>query len=147
METPVDGRATVLVVDDNTDLLHLMTAGLSRQFNVVTAEDGAVGLARYFEARPDCVVIDVKMPALDGYQFVRALRGDPSSAQTPLVILTAMGQEDDRMGGLVAGVDIYLVKPALPSEIIAAIHEALRLSAAERLRRLNALLDDPPGGV
>jgi DNA-binding response OmpR family regulator len=138
---------TVLIVDDNPDLLDLLTEGLSADFTIVTAADGAEGLARYFETTPDCVVIDVKMPGLDGYQLARALRGDPATALTPLIMLTAMTQERDRFLGFIAGVDQYLTKPALPSEVRAAIHQALRVSDEERRRRWRELLanDSSPG--
>jgi DNA-binding response OmpR family regulator len=109
---------------------------------VVPAEDGADGLQRYFEVRPDCVVIDVKMPGLDGYQLIRALRGDPASSATPLVILSAMVQERDRLAGFLSGVDEYLLKPVSPLELVRTIHAVIDRSEAERERRLRALLDD-----
>jgi DNA-binding response OmpR family regulator len=137
---------TVLIVDDNQDLLDLLTEGLSEDFTVVTAGDGAEGLARYFETEPDCVVIDVKMPGIDGYQLARALRGDPATALTPLIMLTAMTQDRDRFLGFIAGVDQYLTKPALPSEVRAAIHQAILVSEDERRRRWRELFEaeSPP---
>ena len=136
---------TVLVVDDNPQLLKVFAEGLPLvgAFTVITAANGIEGLERYYEIHPHCVVIDVKMPELDGYQLTRALRGDPESAITPLIILTAMGQAWDRFEGLVAGVDRYLVKPVRPSELAAAIREACALSETERLQALQALLDAP----
>src|SRR5271165_5273071 len=85
---------TILLIDDNPKLIKLFTEALREMcdYTLVTAENGIEGLEKFFEVRPDCVVIDVKMPGLDGYQLVRALRGDPDSAQTPLIIMTAMAQ-------------------------------------------------------
>lgn len=141
--TPHSGsRHIVLIVDDNQDLLDLLTEGLSGDFTIVTAVDGADGLARFFETGPDCVVIDVKMPGIDGYQLARALRGDPATALTPLIMLTAMTQERDRFLGFIAGVDQYLTKPALPSEVRAAIHQALLVSKEERQQRWRELFAD-----
>src|SRR5690348_16378465 len=99
-----DTGYTVLVVDDSANLRALVAESLRKlgNFTVVTAEDGAEGLRRYFEVHPDCVVIDVKMPGLDGYQLVRALRGDPASSATPLVFLTAMIQDKDRLAGFLS---------------------------------------------
>lgn len=141
------GRAyTVLIVDDNRDLLDLITESLTLLggYTVITAENGADGLERAFSVRPDCMVIDIKMPDLDGYQLIRALRGDPASAAIPLVILSALVQEKDRLAGMLVGADQYLTKPIKPPELVAAIQEAIQLSQEERLRRVHALLDDQP---
>ena len=147
MSTPPSAGSTVLVVDDNADLRVFVAESLRKlgNFTVVTAEDGAQGLQRYFEIRPACVVIDVVMPGIDGYQLIRALRGDPDSSSTPLVILSAMEGDRDRLGGLMAGVDEYLVKPVGPVELVHAIERVVGRSQEERQRRLRALLDEPPG--
>lgn len=144
MSTPVSESYTVLVVDDSEDLRALVAESLRKLggFTVVTAEDGAVGLEQYFELQPDCVVIDVKMPGLDGYQLVRALRGDPASVATPLVILSAMVQERDRFAGLIAGADEYLVKPVSPLELVQTIRRVIDRTQADRRERLRALLAD-----
>lgn len=133
----------VLIIDDNRDLLDLITQSLTLlgDYTVVTADNGAEGLALAVELRPDCAVIDVKMPGLDGYQLVRALRGDLETAGMPLIILTALTQEHYRFAGLLAGADRYLTKPVTPSTLVDAIHEVVRLSEAERLRRQQALLE------
>src|SRR5262245_46269686 len=112
MTTRADQRYTVLVVDDDPDLLQSLTDGLELlgNFNVVNARNGEQGLERFYETRPDCMIIDVKMPGLDGYQLVRVLRGDPDSASTPLIILTALAQEQNQFAGLALGADEFLVK-------------------------------------
>jgi CheY-like chemotaxis protein len=136
---------TVLIVDDNHDVLTLITESLTLlgDYRVVTVDNGADGLARAVELRPDCVVIDIRMPGLDGYQLVRALRGDPQTAGMPLVILTALIQDHQRFAGLLAGADRYLTKPIKPPELVAAIAEAIRVSALEREERMRSLLDEP----
>lgn len=133
----------VLVVDDSADLRALVAESLRKLggYNVTTAEDGGIGLERYFEVHPDCVVIDVKMPGLDGYQLVRALRGDPASSGTPLVILSAMVQERDQLAGFLSGADEYLVKPVSPRELVRTIERVIGRGEAERRRRLRELLD------
>jgi DNA-binding response OmpR family regulator len=144
MSAPVSKSYAVLVVDDSEDLRALVAESLRKLggFTVVTAEDGVVGLERYFELQPDCVVIDVKMPGLDGYQLVRALRGDRASSATPLVILSAMVQERDRFAGLIAGADEYLVKPVSPLELVQTIRRVIDRTEADRRERLRALLAD-----
>lgn len=138
------GRASVLIVDDNQELLDLLTRFLQHlgQFEVVQAADGAQGLELAVTLRPACMVVDIVMPEIDGYQLVRALRGDPATAGIPVVMLTALAQDRDRLAGLVSGADRYLIKPVKLQELIAAIYEAIALSEAERQRRMQTLADD-----
>jgi DNA-binding response OmpR family regulator len=137
---------TVLIVDDNPALLDLINESLTMigGFTVFTATNGVEGLERFYAVRPDCMVIDVKMPQLDGYQLVRILRGDPESASTPLVILTAMVQDKDRFAGLASGADQYLLKPTKPRELVEAIGRAIAMSADTRAQALRRLAEAPP---
>lgn len=137
---------TVLIVEDNVELLDILSRSLQRigHFHVVGATNGIDGLERYYEVKPDCMVIDVKMPGLNGYQLVRALRGDPSTAQTPLIILTALIQDKDRYTGVASGADLYLTKPITPQDLAQAIQRAIQTSEQERLQRLQTLADEKP---
>ncbi|HEU5380189.1 MAG TPA: response regulator [Ktedonobacteraceae bacterium] len=139
---------TVLLVDDNQDLLQAMSFALEEigGFRVVCANDGVEGLELFFEINPDCVVIDVKMPGLSGYQLVRAFRGDSSSLETPLIMLTALAQDKDQFAGLAVGADVYLVKPVKPQILAATIHQAIKESPHERTRRYQELVENenPP---
>ncbi len=143
MTTPSEPY-TVLIVEDNVELLDILSRALRRigHFNVVGASDGVTGLEQYYVVHPNCMVIDVKMPGLDGYQLVRALRGDPTTAATPLIILTAMTQDKERFAGLAAGADLYLLKPITPQDLAAAIHRAILISEQERQHQLQTLADD-----
>jgi DNA-binding response OmpR family regulator len=134
---------TVLIVDDNLELLEVLSEGLelAGPFTVVTASDGAQGLEYCLTYHPDCLVIDVKMPELNGYQLVRALRGDLETAEIPLILLTALAQDYERFAGLAAGTDRYLIKPVTPRELAAAIRDVLALSAQERQRRFSQLVE------
>jgi DNA-binding response OmpR family regulator len=147
MESQAHAAGTVLVVDDNLRLLAFIADALQElgDFRVVTAANGARGLELFYDVQPDCMVIDVKMPGLDGYQLVRALRGDPTSAATALIILTAMTQEKDRMAGMLSGADQYLLKPVDPLDLVAAISRAVTMSADERRHRIRALAEGSPG--
>ncbi len=124
----------VLIVEDNSDLLDLLLQALPAlgPFQVTGAPDGLAGLLTFEEIHPDCVVVDVRMPELNGYQFVRALRGDPQTAATPLIILTALTQDRDRFVGLASGVDLFLTKPVLPFDLAQAILQVMARSQEER---------------
>jgi DNA-binding response OmpR family regulator len=132
----------VLVIDDNPTIVELIKYAVNLQgsYNVVVAYDGVQGLERVYAERPDCVIIDVKMPGMDGYQLVRCLRGDAGTADIPLIILSAMTREEDQMTGLLSGVDEYLTKPFKPSALNATIERVLQLTPAERQRRMDYLV-------
>jgi CheY-like chemotaxis protein len=133
-------------VDDDPELIGLITDGLELAggYEVVAAQDGATGFERFFEVQPDCVVVDVRMPGMDGYQFLRALRGDPATAQTPLIVLSALVQDRYAWAGLVSGADMYLLKPVKMADLLQAIRIATQMTAVERQQRLSALLTDTP---
>jgi two-component system, OmpR family, alkaline phosphatase synthesis response regulator PhoP len=142
-----DEKATILLVDDNLELLETYADLLPLLgYRVLTAPDGVAGLEVFEQStpRPDCVIIDVRMPEIDGYQLVRLFRGDPNTAQTPLVILTAMTQEVDQLRGLFSGADFYLTKPVPPETLIATIEQAIQLDSSQRLARLREMSTDFP---
>ena len=143
------GPYTVLIVDDNPVLLDFMQDTLQElgNFTVATAKNGIDGLEQFYQTRPDCVVIDVKMPGLNGYQLVRALRGDPETAQTPLILLTALAQDIEQLAGLAAGADQYLRKPIEPEDLVQAIYRAIRLSSEERDQRFRMLAEEQAKGL
>lgn len=142
MTMPSPTPYTVLIVDDNPQLLAVVAAALRHlgHFEVFTAKNGIEGLEQCVALRPDCMVVDVRMPGLDGYQLIRAIRGDPATMDTPLVMLTAMAQDKDRFSGMAAGADQYLLKPLKPTELVAAIQRAITLSRREREERQRDLL-------
>ena len=134
---------TILIVDDDPDLLQLLSDGLELlgHFRVVRAANGIAGLEEFFAVRPDCMIIDIKMPGLDGYQLLRALRGDPESAATPLIILTALAQDQQQFAGLALGADQYLIKPVTPRELVAAVKRAVLIGEEERQVSMQALIE------
>lgn len=148
MSTSPEPVYTVLLVDDNQDLLQAMSFALEELggFRVLCASDGIEGLECFYETSPDCVVIDVKMPGLTGYQLIRAFRGDSSSLETPLIMLTALAQDKDQFAGLAVGADVYLVKPVKPQILAATIHQVIKEGSQERLRRYQELVENgnPP---
>jgi two-component system alkaline phosphatase synthesis response regulator PhoP len=128
----------ILVIDDNPTIVELIKYAIHLQGNyeVVVAYDGEEGLQRFYAEQPDCVIIDVKMPRMDGYQLTRYLRGDPASAQVPLIILSAMIREEDQTQGYLSGVDEYLTKPFKPAALGAALERVMKITAEQRQQRM-----------
>ncbi len=123
-------NATILLIDDDATLLdllssHLQTAG----YRPLTAPDGVSGLRLAAEARPDLVVLDVMMPGMDGWQVVERLRGRnaPTSHpdRLPIIMLTAKGEEIDKLRGFHLGVDDYVTKPFSFAELVARVGAVL----------------------
>jgi len=116
---------TILIVDDEPNILDLVRFTLEdAEVRVVEASDGVEALALARRLRPDLILLDVHMPRLDGLEACRQIRRDPALAQTPIVMLTAAGQEADRARGREAGADEYLTKPFSPLALLALV-EAL----------------------
>src|SRR6266513_3276947 len=132
----------VLIIDDNPTIVELIkyAVNLQSEFEVIVAYDVEEGLNSVYAENTDCVVIDVKMPRMDGYKLVRCLRGDPRTSDIPLIILSAMTREEDQMKGMLSGVDEYLTKPFKPAALNAAIDRVLHLTPTERQRRMDYLV-------
>jgi DNA-binding response OmpR family regulator len=131
----------VLLVDDDPTLTAPLQEALEllAGYAVTVAADGAAGLEALSARRPDCVVVDIRMPGVDGYQFIRAVRGDPETTEVPLVVLSALAQEAQTLAGFLSGADAYLYKPIDLDELLAAIKRAIELTATERQQRLTDL--------
>jgi DNA-binding response OmpR family regulator len=110
-------NATVLVVDDDGDIRRLVTTLLEKEgATVYEAGDGRTALREFHARNPDLVVLDVTMPELDGWEVLERIR---DLADVPVLMLTAQGQETDRVRGLQAGADDYVVKPFGRQELVA----------------------------
>jgi two-component system, OmpR family, response regulator PrrA len=119
------GSPRVLVVDDDPDVLASLERGLRLSgFDVFTAVDGAEALRSATETRPDAIVLDINMPVLDGVSVVTALRAMDNDV--PVCVLSARSSVDDRVAGLEAGADDYLVKPFVLAELVARVKALLR---------------------
>ena len=121
----------VLVVEDNEDLAFGLRNNLEIEgYEVVTAKDGKAGLATFAEAQPDLVILDLMLPEMDGFRVLRRLR--ESSATTPVLVLTARGEESDKVRGLRLGADDYVTKPFGLLELLARVEALLRRTQAGR---------------
>ena len=115
---------TILIVDDQASVRQLLQDYLSEQgFRTVTANDGQAALHIARHENPDLVLLDIMMPRMDGYQFLRSFRAEQ---QTPVIIITAREEETDAVLGLDLGADDYVIKPFRMRELTARIRAALR---------------------
>ncbi|HBE88938.1 MAG TPA: hypothetical protein DDW67_07345, partial [Elusimicrobia bacterium] len=125
---------TILCVDDDKDILQLLALGLSKAgFEVQTLSDPLKALDYALKTRPDLVLLDVMMPGLSGYDLCAALRGQPGTADIPVIFLTALNQEVDKIKGLSLGAADFISKPfktAALSEVIKSHLERKRAWAA-----------------
>ena len=117
----------ILLVDDEQDLLDLMEYNLARErFEVNTATSGDDALASIRDERPDLIVLDIMMPGMTGIDVCKRIRDDPGLADLPVLMLTALGEEEHEIVGLEAGADDYLPKPVSPRLLMSRIHALLR---------------------
>lgn len=128
-------KATILVVDDNAENRALAQATLEDEgYAVVMATDGEQALAACASAMPDCVLLDVRMPGMDGFAVCRGIREMPEGAHTPVIFLTALRDLDTFDRAQRSGGDDFLTKPVRPTEL------SVRVQAALKLRRMSAEL-------
>ncbi len=118
---------TILVVEDDTDILELVRWHLQEEgYAVLTATDGINGLGLAKKQTPDMVILDLMLPGMDGLEVCRALKGDSRTKAIPVVMLTAKGEEVDRVVGFELGADDYIVKPFSPRELVLRIRAILK---------------------
>jgi len=119
----------ILVVEDEPGIAFSLEIDLKTEgYEVEVADKGGAGLDRIRAMRPDLVILDLMMPTMDGLEVCRRLRQDPATASLPIVMLTAKGDEVDRVLGLEIGADDYVVKPFSPKELVARVRAVLRRS-------------------
>ncbi|MET7418294.1 response regulator [Dactylosporangium sp. NPDC005555] len=124
---------TILVVDDDVDIARFIEVNLRLEgYRVLLAHDGATALRLIEEHMPALAVVDWMMPQLDGLELTRRLRADPMTAPIPVILLTARGQTADKVIGLQAGADDYLVKPFDTLELVARVRSTLRRNQENR---------------
>jgi PAS domain S-box-containing protein len=145
---PANGsKATVLLVDDNRDMLEYVRRLLSARFDVFTAENGRDALHKAKKRPPDLVLSDVMMPEMDGFQLLAALRQDQATSSIPVVLLSARAGEDSQIEGMQSGADDYLVKPFTARELLARVEAHINIArfrrqAMERELQLERELQD-----
>jgi DNA-binding response OmpR family regulator len=114
----------ILIIEDEDGIIHLLNLYLKNAgYDVVVAKDGADGLALHARIHPDLVILDIMLPAIDGFEVCRRIR---AWSNTPILMLTARIDEEDRIAGLDLGADDYLTKPFSPRELVSRVRAILR---------------------
>lgn len=125
MDTPKN----ILVVDDEADLVELVSYNMKKEgFRVDSASDGETALAKIRKGKYDLMLLDLMLPRIQGMELCRILRNDPETSILPIIMLTAKGEEFDKILGLEMGADDYMTKPFSPRELVARVKAVLRRS-------------------
>jgi two-component system response regulator ResD len=126
MARPGRSRGSILVVDDEETIAEVVARYLERAgYTTATAADGPSAVEAALTGRPDLVVLDIMLPGIDGLEVMRRV-GERGAARTAFILLTAKGEESDRVVGLQRGADDYVVKPFSPAELVARVDAVLR---------------------
>jgi CheY-like chemotaxis protein len=124
--TPLTDQKTILVVDDEEDIRDLVTFRLTRAgYLVIHARNGEEGVQVAGEKRPDLILMDVRMPRMNGLEATKAIRQNPDTKDIPVIILTASVREDAVESGFLVGADDYIKKPFSPPELLVRIQAIL----------------------
>lgn len=138
---------SILVVDDEPDLVELVSYNLKKEgFHVDSASEGEAALTKIRKGTYDLLILDLMLPGIQGMDLCRILRNEPKTASLPIIMLTAKGEEVDRVLGLEMGADDYITKPFSPRELIARVKAVLRRAhekpAGDRILAIGDLVID-----
>jgi len=138
----VDTSKNILVVDDEVDLVELVSYNLKKEdFIVDSASDGKSALTKIKKGKFDLVVLDLMLPGIQGMELCRLVRNNPDTAGLPIIMLTAKGEEVDKILGLEMGADDYITKPFSPRELVARVKAVLRRSE-KKIVTEKVIIDD-----
>lgn len=136
--------ALILIVEDEPEIAEILESYFAREgFRVISARDGTTGLMHHQSLRPDLVVLDIKLPGQDGFEVLAAIR---RRGETPVIMVTALAEDLDKLQALRIGADDYVVKPFNPHEVVARARAVLRRTMGrtpDTLLRVGPLTVDP----
>ncbi len=119
----------IILIEDEQDITKLVTHYLTKEgFTVKSSLDGIKGLQLVRHEKPDLVILDLMLPEMDGLEICKRLRADPKTSALPIIVLTAKGEESDKIVGLELGADDYVTKPFSPKELVARVKALFRRS-------------------
>ena len=141
-------KKKILLIEDDRDIVELVRYNLEKEeFQVTASSDGSTGLAQIKKSLPDLLVLDLMLPKISGLEICKEVRRDPALNRLPILMLTARGEEADRVVGLEMGADDYVTKPFSPRELLARVKALLRRaeppSDSPRVIEIGRLAIDP----
>ncbi|MBI3753843.1 MAG: response regulator [Deltaproteobacteria bacterium] len=126
----------ILAVDDETDILTLLKYNLEKAgFKVVSAQDGPEAISSAKKEKPNLIILDIMLPSMEGTEVCKILKKDDATSHIPVIMLTAKGEEVDRIVGLELGADDYITKPFSPRELILRVKAVLKRGQREEKRK------------
>ena len=134
--------ASILIVEDEADLRELMRYNLEAEsFRIATAESGDEAVERIRDGVPDLILLDWMLPGLSGIELTRRWRSREETMRTPIIMITARGEEEERVRGLATGADDYVVKPFSLPELMARVKAILRRTSPDRVAEVLKIAD------
>ena len=128
-------KGKILVVDDEIYIVHILDFSLGMEgYEVVTALDGEQAVEKARAEKPDLIVLDIMMPKLDGYETCKILKGDDTTKNIPVILLSAKGRNVDQKIGFEVGADDYITKPFSPRKLVERINSILGQSQQSRMQ-------------
>ena len=117
----------VLIVEDDPDIIDILSYNLKQaDLKVTSVPDGSSALAEVKRRLPDLILLDLMLPKVDGVEVCRLLKSDPETKNVPIIMITAKGEEVDRIVGLELGADDYIIKPFSPREVVLRVRSVLK---------------------
>ena len=132
----------VLIVEDDPDIVDILSYNLKQaDLKVTSVPDGSSALAEVKRRLPDLILLDLMIPKVDGLEVCRLLKGEPETKNVPIIMITAKGEEVDRIVGLELGVDDYIIKPFSPREVVLRVRSVLKRSVANSQKEITAKIE------
>ena len=132
----------VLIVEDDPDIVDILSYNLKQaDLKVTSVPDGSSALAEVKRRLPDLILLDLMLPKVDGLEVCRLLKGEPETKNVPIIMITAKGEEVDRIVGLELGADDYIIKPFSPREVVLRVRSVLKRSGANLQKEITAKIE------
>ena len=134
--------SNVLIVEDDPDIVDILSYNLKQaDLKVTSVPDGSSALAEVKRRLPDLILLDLMLPKVDGLEVCRLLKGEPETKNVPIIMITAKGEEVDRIVGLELGADDYIIKPFSPREVVLRVRSVLKRSVANSQKEITAKIE------